>query len=136
MVHQAESGPGPVLVLTGERANRQVVVRLDDQPLALTYSQFALLVRLIIARGTTRTGFVEDADSAYAVAVCRLRKALDRVTGRGTGRTLIQTGAGEEYRLGVPVTCVALEPSCAELLTAGLLTAEELQELRRLCRLL
>jgi hypothetical protein len=126
----------PVLVLTGERSNRRVFVRFNGKQVKVTYSQFVVLVRLVIARGATPTGFIKDADSIHPVAVWRLRTALDQGLGREAGKSLVETGAGEEYRLGIPIRQVALEPSCSELLQIGFLTAQQLEELRRLCRLL
>src|SRR5262249_26706406 len=126
--------PCPILVLTGERSNRHIVLRIHGKALEVTYSQFTLLVQLVIARGTTLTGFIKDADSFHPAAVWRLRAAIDQVLGRGVGKSLIETGAGEEYRLGIPVTYVAIELSYSELVRTGFLTAEQLKELRRLCR--
>jgi hypothetical protein len=105
----------PVLVLTGERSNRRVFVRLYGKQVKLTYSQFVVLARLVIARGTTPTGFIKDAEGVYPVAVWRLRTAIDQGLGREAGQSLVETGTGEEYRLGIPITHVALEPSCSEL---------------------
>jgi hypothetical protein len=124
------AGPPP-LTLSGERANRHVLVRVHGQPLRVTYSQFTLLVKLVIARGTTPTGFVGNAGTVHSVAVWRLRKAIDGVAGPGAGKRLVETGAGEEYRLTIPATSVALEPSCSELVPIHLLTAEQLRLLQR-----
>jgi hypothetical protein len=121
----------PPLTLSGDRANRHVLVRVHGRPLPVSFSQFTLLVRLVIARGTTPTGFVGDADTFHSVAVWRLRKAIDGVAGPGAGKRLVQTGAGEEYRLAIPATSVALEPSCSELVPIHFLTAEQLRSLRR-----
>ena len=125
-------GPPP-LTLTGERADGHVLVRVHGLPLPVSFSPFALLVRLILARGTTATGFVRDADTVHPVAVWRLRQAVDGVAGPGAGKRLVQTGAGEEYRLAVPAAAVALEPSCADLVPLRFLTAEQLEALRRVC---
>jgi hypothetical protein len=129
---QRPGRPAP-LTLTGDRAYRHVFVRVYGRPLSLTYSQFTLLVRLILARGTTPTGFVGEDDPFLPVAVWRLRKAMGGAAGGEVGKTLVETGAGGQYRLGVPATAVALEPSCSELVPLRFLTAEHLEALRRLC---
>jgi hypothetical protein len=125
---------GPAPTLTGERRNGHVPFRVHDRPLWLSYSHFCRLVRLVIARGLTESGFVADPDVLYPEAVCRLRLGIDEAAGPGTGAILIETGFGREYRLGIPVSEAALGPEFAELAGRGVLTVEEVAMLRELCQ--
>jgi hypothetical protein len=124
----------PPLVLTGERRDGHVLVRVGDQPLWLSYGHLCRLVRLVIAQGLTPSGFVADPDVLYPQGVCRLRKAIDEAVGPGAGGALIETGVGREYRLAVPAREVALGPQFPELFRLGLVTEEELAKLQTLCR--
>src|SRR5215468_10451358 len=86
------------IILTGERRGDHYEVHLSGRPVGLTCSALSALVAMLVARGGTGTGFVQ----LSPVAVHRLRRAFDCAGGEGTGKTLIETGCGEEYRLTVP----------------------------------
>jgi hypothetical protein len=124
----------PPLVLTGERRDGHVLVRVRDQPLWLSYGHLCRLIRLVLARGLTPSGYVADPDVLYPQGVCRLRKAIDEAVGPGAGGAFIETGVGCEYRLAVPAREVALGPAFPELSRLGLVTAEELAKLQEFCR--
>ena len=127
-------GQCPKLTLTGERRNGHLLVRVQDRPLWVSYGHFCRLARLVLARGVLPSGFVADPDLLYPEAVCRLRRVIDRAVAPGAGAALIETGVGREYRLAIPVTAVALGPELAELAGLGVLTPEELTQLRAFCQ--
>jgi hypothetical protein len=123
----------PALTFTGERRNRRLLVRIHAKSLWVSYGPFCGLVRLVLARGQTQSGFVTDPDVLYPVAVYRLRRAIDEAVEPGAGTTLIETGLGAEYRLAVPITDVALAPDFLEIAGVGVLAADELANLQGLC---
>jgi hypothetical protein len=110
-----------------------LLVLVHGKPVWVSYGNFCGLVRLVLARGQTQSGFVADPDLLYPVAVCRLRRALDEAVGPGAGDTLIERGLKGEYRLSIPVTCVALAPDFEEIAGVGVLTADELAQLQGFC---
>jgi hypothetical protein len=126
--------PEPVLLLTGERADGRLTVIVSDKPVTLSCNQFRMLVHLILARGSSATGFLANPRAFYPEAVCRLRKAIDRGAGHGVGRALIETGAGSEYRLALPLDKVALKVCSHELADARVLATDELVALQNLVR--
>ena len=109
---------------------------MDGKPASLTKGQLKLLVSLILARGRDGDGFIRST----SVALSRLRQALDRAGGSGTGHGLIETGDGEEYHLTMPREelrdAIAIDPVFFELERPGLFTRAQVQELRKLCRVL
>jgi len=126
-------------------AQLQVVKRLVEERTAgyaqLTYSQFSTLIDLIVARGTSPSGFVTAASlevlEISPVTISRLRNALDQAIGSGTGRELVETGCAEEYRLAIPAdalrTQVVVEAGFFELELIGLITPQQAAALRRIC---
>jgi hypothetical protein len=118
-----KSAQEPVLALTGERQRGRYQVLVCGTPVYLTYSMLNVLVSLVIARGTSQTGFLP----VSRITIRRLRKAIDEATGRGTGRSLIETGCGEEYRLAIPAsrpaTDVVVGNGFLELGRAGALSS-------------
>ena len=130
---------GPALLLTGERRFGRYLVVLRGHELLITYTHYNLLIELLLAkRDPLGAGYA--AAGAYPnvsrVAVCRLRHQIDAQLGQGTGMNLIDTGAGEEYRLNLRPEEVALDPGVGELVPLGVLTAAQLQELQMIARTL
>lgn len=125
---------GSRLVLTGERHAGHFEVRLKRGAAGLTYTGLRALVALVLSRAGAGSGFVR----LSPVLVSRLRHALDRAAGPGTGEALIETGFKKEYRLAVPRerlrSLVAVEPSFFELEALKVISAEQAAQLRRLCR--
>ena len=72
------------------------------------------------------------------MTIARLRRAMDAAAGTGAGHALIETGTTEEYRLTIPradlPNCVALEPTFFELEALKVVSAEQAESLRDLCR--
>jgi hypothetical protein len=117
--------PQPALKLTGDRRNDRFRICLYGRPAELTGSSVYILVELILARADSETGFVP----LSPVEVHRLRRALDDAGGAGSGKRLIETGAGEEYRLALApeelAEQVVLEASFFELTRMGVLTGAQ-----------
>jgi len=114
------------IVLTGERRQGRFLVWVEQQPLWLPYSQFKLLTALV--KQHVESGgreFLAKAGVVYPASVSRLRKALDEAAGDGTGKELIQTGVGAEYRLAPAVRIQTHRP----LTPTRLLPATLLQKL-------
>jgi hypothetical protein len=120
-----------VLTLSGQRKQRRLVAFVNDIPLELSYGQFRILVRLILARGKGGTGFVADQHALYPEAIRRLRRVMDRA-GPNLGNTLIETGAISEYRLGIDLAEVSIKKCCLELQQSGVLGAVEIEGLQKL----
>jgi hypothetical protein len=122
---QASARPPVVrLLLTGERARRRHLVKLDARDVWLPSGLFAALCRLAHARCTTITGFAPEAP----LTIFRLR-AQFAADVRPEASSLIETGDGEEYRLNIDRACIAVEPSIAELPTRGLISTDVRQSL-------
>lgn len=111
------------LVLTGERSDDHFLAHVNRTAIELTYTELATLLSLIAARAvSSHTGYAQTPP----VAISRLRKKL--------GRTLIQTGCKEEYRLAIPPHRVGLEPSFKELASFRIISEEEWKRLWSSCR--
>jgi hypothetical protein len=119
----------PTLVLTGHRRDDHFEILFNQTPVTLTRTHLRALVQLVLARGARQTGLLR----LPRVTICRLRQALDSVGGPGTGKQVIQTGCGEEYRLR-PDTVVILVASFLELIDLGITSPQEVEVLRGLCR--
>jgi hypothetical protein len=129
----------PALLLTSERLSRRHVVVLHDHVLFLTSALFNTLAELIIARGTSlNAGFAsgEQFLSVSRVPVCRLRREIDQAVGAGVGRQVVESGAGEEYRLALQLEDVALDGGIDELVRLGVLSAHQLTQLKALVRVM
>jgi hypothetical protein len=89
------------------------------------------LVDLILAQGRSPSGMI----SLRKMTIWRLRKEL----GKKMGKSLIETGSCEEYRLTIPhkefKTRIALTPCFFELIGIDLISAEAAEILRCICRL-
>jgi hypothetical protein len=126
----------PVITFTGERHEAHFRVRLERNTAELTANSLKGLVCLVLARASPGSGFIR----LDPVTINRLRHSLDEARGAGTGQALIETGYGEDYRLRIPVedlsTLVAIEPAFFELEGLGVISSEQVEGLRRACRLL
>ena len=109
---------------------------MNGATLPLSCSSFQLLVELIIALASSETGALE----AEAVAVCRLRAALDGALGADTGKRLIVTGMKGRYRLMVPRkklrARIQLTACFFELVDLHIISAEQADTLRGALRVL
>jgi hypothetical protein len=125
----------PTILFTGERSHDQYRVRMFGKAARLTHSTLNALVELVIARAKLETGFVP----LSRVTVSRLRRSLDYVK-RSAGRTLIETGCGEEYRLSLTkeklAKHTAVAPSFYELVALKAISQEQADQLTSICRLL
>jgi hypothetical protein len=120
--------------LTGERVRRRFVVKVRGKPVALTYVCFSTLLALIVSRAGPDSGYV----AASHVTIARLRRAIDSAGRDGAGMELIETGVEQEYRLKMAPNrlraSLALEKTFFELEPLNVVTAEQANALRRLCR--
>jgi hypothetical protein len=123
----------PTLTLTGNRRENRFEIYLLGRPLELTCSTFKALVDLVIARGAPGNGYVR----AERISIHRLREAMDIAVALGTGKSLIETGSGEEYRLTIPrdelSSQIVLTPCFVELDNLNILTTQQVTRLRGLC---
>jgi len=68
-----------------------------------------LLEKLVKTQAVSRgRGYLEDPAIAYPAAICRLRKSIDEALGKQSGKEIVETGVGAEYRLA-PIVQVASE---------------------------
>ena len=122
-----------VLALTGRRHGDRFRIYVDGTPADLTAEPFRALINLVLARTNGGSGFSVISKNA----IYRLRKAIDAIREKGAGAALI--GSGEEYRLAIPAkdlqSRVALTPCFFELIGRKMLTQEEADQMRRVCRL-
>jgi hypothetical protein len=88
----------PTITFNGDRHNGHFEVRILGRTTLLPCALFRTLIDLVIARAETETGFLPE----NPVTIRRLRQAIDQAVKPGTGKTLIETGSGEEYRLTIP----------------------------------
>ena len=86
------------ITFTGDRRKDRFRIHIRGKPVDLSGGALNLLVDLAVARGQPGPGYVQ----ASRVDVCRLRRLLDKDVQPGTGRALVETGTGEEYRLTIP----------------------------------
>jgi hypothetical protein len=110
----------PILVLTGHRLDRKYMVLVLGIPVFLTFRQFEELLELVHSRLTSQTGFravpPDQTDYEFVrLQVHRLRRAIDTYTTPGTGRAIIQTGAGTEYRLAMIAKDIGIDLSFYDL---------------------
>jgi hypothetical protein len=99
------------LLLTGERHRGRHLVKLDARPIWLPGTLFIALCDLVRTRCTTATGFAVES----SLNICRLRDLLDPAVKRHNGRSVIQTGDGQEYRLTLKPQRLSVHPTFAEL---------------------
>jgi hypothetical protein len=86
--------------VTSERLRGRFVVLVRGKAARMGRGMVNLLLTLMAARvESQREGFVRDPLTAYPMAIHRLRRLLDEAVGSGTGRELIETGVGAEYRI-------------------------------------
>lgn len=123
--------PPPQLHLTGERHGKRYVVRLYSQSVAVTFVGLGALIEMLRTRAGPEPGFA----LVERLTIFRLRKAFDKAAGAGTGKALIETGDGEEYRLTIPraelFERVAIEASFFDLERRKVINAEQAEALRR-----
>ncbi len=124
----------PTIVFTGNRGNDRYQIIIQGKIVALSLSCLNVLIDLVIARGEAETGFV----IVNAVAIYRLRKALDEVVGKGTGNAIIETGNAEEYRLAYPgyklSATLAITSCFSELVKLKAVTMDRASALELLCQ--
>ncbi len=125
--------PEPVIVFTGDRDNDHIQIQLHGTLIRLGAALLEPLVELVLERAHSETGYLQ----LEPVTVYRLRRALDEVLGPGTGKSLIETGLAQEYRLTIPraelAAKVAVAASFAELETLKVISKQQLTELLRVC---
>ncbi len=92
---KATPGSTPIIIFTGERHDNHYEVLVHGKKVYLSYTTLNALIVLVIARAGAQPGFL----SANPVTINRLRQAMDRAVAPGTGKRLIETGSGCEYRL-------------------------------------
>src|SRR5262245_27419696 len=121
------------ITVTGTRVGDLFRVALRGASISLTFNSFEALINLTIARANGGSGFVE----IKKMTIRRLRAAIDRSLGDGVGKTLIETGSGEEYRLAIPKKNlrkrVRLTACFFELSKIGLLSEADSEAMRRAC---
>jgi hypothetical protein len=108
------------------------LVLLRGRQLPVTYTEYNLLVELILSRrDPAAAGFANAKSYPFVsrVAVCRLRRAIDDILGPRAGLELIATGAGEEYRLNLTPDEIAIHPSMNELLPLRVLAPTDVEAL-------
>ncbi len=131
----ADTAALPRFTLSGDRRKDHFQIDIDGEGVELTHAALKAFVKLIVARGSTGSGFVH----VPRVTVHRLRQALDHAFGE-LGDRLIETGCREEYRLTLHPDQlhehVALEPSFFELEELQVFSKDQAAALHRLCRIL
>lgn len=123
----------PMIVFTGNRGNDHYEVVVQGKVVELSLSCLKVMIELVIARRGTGTGFVR----VNAVAICRLRRALDEAVGLGAGHAFVETGNAEEYRLAIPrhqiKAKLAITSCFLELVKLKAVSRDRASALRRLC---
>jgi hypothetical protein len=121
-----------LIALTGSRHEDHFRVDVNGKPASLPYASFSALVSLVCARAQSESGFISIARST----IYRLRKALD--ANAKAGKSLIETGSGEEYRLTIPKAklraSVCVASGFFDLVERNLITKEHGEILRLHCR--
>jgi hypothetical protein len=116
--------PESEIVFTGDRHNRHFLVLIRGKKAYLSFNLLGALVDLVVARVTRPHAFVK----LPRLAVHRLRRLIDYKLHSGVGARLIETGAGEEYRLAVPPGGLrardSLAAGFADIVAAGMIRAE------------
>jgi hypothetical protein len=123
------SGPDdlvqPVLVFTGNRHNDHYEVVVLGKSVELPRACLRALIELVLARAAKGQGFVR----LNPVTIFRLRRAIDLTLGAGVGKSLIETGAADEYRLRVTSMdaqgFAALTPCFSELEVLNVVSREQ-----------
>ena len=96
------------ILVTNERRSEHQLVLVRGRPAWLTAGGLRLLLKLIAGRRNNDGGYLPECAVCYPVAVCRLRRKLERA-GRGRrGKALVESGSGREYRIK-PDARVAVE---------------------------
>jgi hypothetical protein len=126
----------PAIILTGERENDHIQVKVHGQLVRLDCVSLQTLVQLILRRAGAGAGYV----AVHPGTIFRLRRSIDRAVGPGAGKALIVTGSRKEYRLSIPredlARKVGATESFAELEALTIITRDHLTELKRVCRAL
>ena len=121
------------ILITGTRVGDQFRVAVRGVAISLTFGSFKALIDLTMARANGDSGFVQ----IEKMTIRRLRAALDKFLGDGVGKTLIETGSGEEYRLAIPKSKlrarVRLTACFFELAKIGLISEDDSEAMRRAC---
>lgn len=123
------------ITFTGDRRGDHFRVYVHGRPVELTANAVSLFVELVAARGHSGPGYVQ----ASSVEVCRLRRSLDQAIAPGTGKALIETGSGQEYRLTIPRAQIGHQVEITtcffELVELGVISGLQAEALKRLARL-
>jgi hypothetical protein len=123
----------PALLLTGGRRSNRYIIGLHGKAVPLTYTYYNVFADLLAAqRDPKSSGFASSKTYPMItrVAICRLRRLIDKVLGDGAGKDLILTGSGEEYRLNLTPEQIALDPSLAELVNLKIISPEQFADLQ------
>lgn len=110
---------GP-FVVTGDSLERRHLTYAEGHPVTLTNAPFVTLLQLVCAIYASRSGFLrsttfsEDPDN-LKLNIHRLRLAIDRCLGPGSGFRYITTGTGVSYRLAVPLNQIYLDDTLFDL---------------------
>jgi hypothetical protein len=120
----------PTITFTGNRHNDTYEVILRSEVVELPRACLKALIGLVLARARSGQGFIQ----LNPVTVFRLRRAIDKAIGAGAGRSLIETGASEEYRLTFALngltSHVALTPCFFELAQLNIVSRESASMLK------
>jgi hypothetical protein len=126
----------PAIILTGERDNDHIHVKVHGKLVRLDCLSLQTLVDLIVQRARAGSGYV----AVHPTTIYRLRRTIDRAVGPGAGKALIVTGNRKEYRLTILreelAAHVAVTESFSELEDLTIIAREHLSELKRVCRAL
>jgi hypothetical protein len=107
----------PEVRITGDRRSGRYLIELRGRPVWLPCGLFCTLCELAIARTCTPLGYV----SGSPLKIYRLRRLLAATAGAG----LIETGAGQEYRLTCDRAAIEIDPSVQEVPSPGVLAEDE-----------
>jgi hypothetical protein len=120
---------GLILLLTGRRRHDRFRADVDGAPVWLPHASFKALVKLVVARFRSNSGFA----TINRLTIHRLRKALGK-----RGKELIAIGSGEEYFLTIRKARAAEQvggaPCFFELVERHFVSAEDAEVLREHCR--
>ena len=125
-----------VIVLTGERNSKSFRIYVNNKAVDLSGEAFKALIALVVAGCSTQaTGYCW----LSAVTISRLRDALDETLGDGFGKSLIQTGRKQQYRLTIPPERmkeqIYLRANFFELEQLGSVSSAQIEILRQHCTL-
>ena len=123
-----------VILFTGERHNNHFEVCVLGRKVLLSLAMLRTLVDLLIARANTEIGFLAQSP----VTSRRLRRTIDQAVKPGTGKSLIETGSGQEYRIALAREtvdeAVMTAPGFFELVSLKVISSQQAAQLRRITK--